>query len=209
VTEVVVVTVQYRRLNEERLMIIEEIQNLDGFHDFLSPKALHNLQVAADNGPVVILNASISRCDALAVTSSGVKHVALSKITPESLHSLVTVLQYASSSDASLPETIFQDVIQQVQNPVNKDVFQKLGRVEVKDNKVEPNVIFSSVLEVLWTKVVQPVISLLNLEVHPAHGLSFSYLILNDVVEIRIAKTLMVVPYWPIFLPSHPCGWYL
>jgi hypothetical protein len=57
--------------------LVEQVRALDGFEDFLRPPRLETLLSAADGGPVVIINVSQWRCDALVVTASGVTVVEL------------------------------------------------------------------------------------------------------------------------------------
>jgi hypothetical protein len=59
----------------------ERIRRLEGFADFLRPPPLDTLLGAADRGPVVIVNVSRWRCDALVVTSDGVDPVELPGLT--------------------------------------------------------------------------------------------------------------------------------
>ncbi|GGV03479.1 hypothetical protein GCM10010260_45250 [Streptomyces filipinensis] len=64
--------------------LIEEIHGLDGFQDFLAPR-LGTLLPTARSGPVVVLNTSRWRCDALVVTTGGVQAVPLPRLTVESI----------------------------------------------------------------------------------------------------------------------------
>jgi CHAT domain len=57
--------------------LVAQVRALDGFGDFLRPPRLETLLPAAEGGPVVILNVSRWRCDALVVTTSGVEVVEL------------------------------------------------------------------------------------------------------------------------------------
>ena len=57
--------------------LVGQVRALDGFGDFLRPPRLETLLPAADGGPVVILNVSRWRCDALIVKASGVEVVEL------------------------------------------------------------------------------------------------------------------------------------
>ena len=52
--------------------LVEQIRGLDGFEDFLQPPRLEHLLPAAERGPVVLLNVSRWRCDALIVRPDGV-----------------------------------------------------------------------------------------------------------------------------------------
>ncbi|KIJ36095.1 hypothetical protein M422DRAFT_261643 [Sphaerobolus stellatus SS14] len=55
----------HRALAEQYRKLIEEVRKLDGFECFLKPKTLSNLLPASQDGPVVIVNITESRCDAL------------------------------------------------------------------------------------------------------------------------------------------------
>jgi hypothetical protein len=61
--------------------LVEQVRALPGFADFLRPPALETLLPAAADGPVVIVNVSRWRCDALVVTRDGVEPVALPGLT--------------------------------------------------------------------------------------------------------------------------------
>lgn len=50
---------------------MQQIRAVDGFQSFLRPAPFRELQRAADNGPVIIVNISKNRSDALIVTSEG------------------------------------------------------------------------------------------------------------------------------------------
>ncbi|KAJ7692241.1 CHAT domain-containing protein [Mycena rosella] len=59
--------------------IVREIRGVSGFEEFLRPKKLKDLTATGGPGPIVILNMSSFRCDALIITSasSDVQHVPL------------------------------------------------------------------------------------------------------------------------------------
>ncbi|BCJ76947.1 hypothetical protein CS0771_64910 [Catellatospora sp. IY07-71] len=63
--------------------LVEQVRALEGFEDFLRPPPLKSLLPAADGGPVVILNISRWRCDALIVKTSGVEVVELPDLRQE------------------------------------------------------------------------------------------------------------------------------
>jgi CHAT domain len=68
-------------LARERAVLLQQIRNLPGFTDFLAPPTFSGLQAAAAQGPVVIINVSGYRCDALIVTTSGVHVTPLTRLT--------------------------------------------------------------------------------------------------------------------------------
>ena len=68
-------------LTRQRGTLLQQIRDLPGFADFLRPPAFATLRDAAALGPVVIINVSAYRCDALTVTTSGVRATRLPDLT--------------------------------------------------------------------------------------------------------------------------------
>ncbi|KAG8760118.1 hypothetical protein FRC14_004006 [Serendipita sp. 396] len=73
---------QYRTLATERDELVEKVRSLPNFNDFLRPSKLQRLAEAAKSGPVVVVNVSEMRCDALALASGvdEVVHIPLPKL---------------------------------------------------------------------------------------------------------------------------------
>lgn len=76
-----------RHIRRRRLQAIDQleatlisIRRLPGFERFLLPPRSEDLTVMADEGPIVILNSSRYRSDAIIVASSGIKALALPKL---------------------------------------------------------------------------------------------------------------------------------
>lgn len=63
--------------------LVEQVRRLEGFQDFLRPPPLNSLLDAATGGPVVIVNVSQWRCDALIVTQDGIQVTALPALTAD------------------------------------------------------------------------------------------------------------------------------
>jgi len=59
--------VRYTRLVDDWKAAVEEIRTLDGFSRFLLPPLFSDIQVAARGGPIIVLLASRSSCDAIIV----------------------------------------------------------------------------------------------------------------------------------------------
>ncbi|KAG8760119.1 hypothetical protein FRC14_004007 [Serendipita sp. 396] len=81
---------QYRALAKERDDIVEKVRSLPKFHNFLKPLRIQNLLEATKEGPVIIVNVSLVRCDAL-VLVDGVDeaiHIPLPDLTPERVNQL-------------------------------------------------------------------------------------------------------------------------
>ncbi|KAF8119819.1 CHAT domain-containing protein [Boletus edulis] len=67
-------TDRHRKLSIERDKLLQEIRRLPGFKRFLLPKDFSQLRASAHSGPVVMLNAAETRCDAL-ILLADVDHV--------------------------------------------------------------------------------------------------------------------------------------
>lgn len=61
--------------------LLAEVRSLPGFETFLRPPSYEDLLEAATDGPVVTVNVSVWRCDALVLTPDGVEAVPLPDLT--------------------------------------------------------------------------------------------------------------------------------
>ncbi|WP_405463963.1 CHAT domain-containing protein [Streptomyces jietaisiensis] len=73
------------RLDRQLQELLDRARALPGFGDFLAAPRLADLLACAEDGPVVLINVSRFRGDALLVRSSGVTPVALPGVTPEAV----------------------------------------------------------------------------------------------------------------------------
>lgn len=67
-------------------LLPEKIRAKPGSERFLLPPSEAEIQDAAAKGPIVILNASICRCDALIVEKSAIRLLELSHLSQEKIH---------------------------------------------------------------------------------------------------------------------------
>ncbi|KAI0954771.1 hypothetical protein AcW1_006559 [Taiwanofungus camphoratus] len=76
-----------RRAARDWEQLLERVRQIEGFSDFLLPPCYDRLRLAASRGPVVLLNCSKMRCDALILLSPDdlVKRVPLGSITLETV----------------------------------------------------------------------------------------------------------------------------
>ncbi|KAG2156326.1 CHAT domain-containing protein [Suillus clintonianus] len=99
---------RYRRLVEDWNRVVEGIRDIEGFSRFLLPPLFSDLQHAARDGPVVVLVASKSSCDAIIVPHNQPPMNIKLRINLERLQHLVVKLQRASQPQAApkpAPET--------------------------------------------------------------------------------------------------------
>ncbi|KAJ7796292.1 TPR-like protein [Mycena leptocephala] len=133
----------------ERNTLLEDIRRLEGFDRFLLPKAMSELSKAAQGGPVVILNLSDDRCDALALSpgTPDVIHIFLPEFTPE----------HAENLSRSLHGLVH-----------NRGRNERL--LGHREGHLDPEEAFALVLSELWTKLVKPVLNALNITTPRTHN---------------------------------------
>jgi len=159
-------TVHYRHLNNKWQATLGEVQQLDGFEDFLRPNSLAKLKRAAANGPVVILNSSKSESSALIMTLSGVEHVPLPKFTVEIAWMLVKLIQVATSMENfPLAKSQLKALMHHTRSLLEPLYGDDRGSMQATKIAASPDDIFKSVLEILWTSVAEPIIHCLALTV--------------------------------------------
>ncbi len=79
---------------------LAEIQDLDGFGEFMRPPGGAELRAGASGGPVVVFNVGETRSDALLLRSSGIDSVALPDLDAEMLRERVSRFRQAVSAVA-------------------------------------------------------------------------------------------------------------
>ncbi|KAG2145334.1 CHAT domain-containing protein [Suillus bovinus] len=62
---------QYRQISSQWDVVVGKIRQKEGFAYFLNPMPYKELRAAAIAGPVVIINVSVKRCDAIIITKVG------------------------------------------------------------------------------------------------------------------------------------------
>ncbi|KAJ7927660.1 CHAT domain-containing protein [Mycena leptocephala] len=148
---------QRRILNKDWNDTLEVVRKLKDFDNFLLPKSIAKLQMASSNGPVVMLNAANSGCDALVITTEEVKHIPLPDISIKMTQDLGDILRMALSSHGARSGTL-QALLQPIRtNP-------RLKAVRLPTAGHTPNDLFSTVLGMLWFTVARPVIDALDLK---------------------------------------------
>jgi hypothetical protein len=80
--------------------VAEEIRKLEGFSRFLLPPSFSKLQDAARDGPIIVLVASKSSCDAIIIPHKQPPISIQLPTNPEKLVRLVAALQQAIRKDA-------------------------------------------------------------------------------------------------------------
>jgi tetratricopeptide (TPR) repeat protein len=128
----------HRRLAEKWEALLREVRSLEGFDDFLQPQKFSKLMTAAKAGPVAIINAHESRCDALIllVELNEIVHVPLEGFSFDRATELHRDLE-ASISAAG--------VRSRGERHMGRAPFQKVDNLQ-------------RILAELWTGLVKPVL---------------------------------------------------
>ncbi len=126
--------------------LVEQVRQIEGFQDFLRPPPLDSLLGAAAGGPVVIVNVSRWRCDALIVTEGGVHVVPLPGLAADDVAQHTTaflrVLRDGSPADPGLSFT---------------EALQARAR-----SLAERDQVLQSTTEWLWDTIAGPVLTALD-----------------------------------------------
>jgi hypothetical protein len=130
------------------------VRQREGYEHFLQPKHFSELRQVASGGPVVILNASSSGCDALVITQSGVQCVPLPNLELDDVSALHSTLQTSMQF-----------------NRVRCHPSDRASRPVIPGRSPEDQ--FRFVLGELWRLVSLPVVRALHLKVMPS--LLFNY----------------------------------
>ncbi|EDR04555.1 uncharacterized protein LACBIDRAFT_165492, partial [Laccaria bicolor S238N-H82] len=135
-----------RQLTTEWETLVRNIRKVDGMNGFLLPKRVSQLAEAAGSGPVVVLNASKHRCDALILKSNFDKamHIPLHPFTFERAQALQHKLMLMRSKVG-----------------VRQDD-ERAGRVAPAQSLSSD---FPRLLSELWDEVVMPVLQALDIPI--------------------------------------------
>ncbi|WP_165495247.1 CHAT domain-containing protein [Actinomadura roseirufa] len=153
-----------RALAERWDKLVKEVRGLDGFGGFLSPPRLPGLLPAAEGGPVVTVNISRWRCDALLVTRDGARAVPLPEVTLtavaertvaylEALH----LVDWAADDLAAARERYEREG-----SPASVTAYSTAAlALHQAVNRREP--VLAALLEWLWDVIAEPVLTALGL----------------------------------------------
>ncbi|KAJ7452593.1 TPR-like protein [Mycena latifolia] len=131
---------QYHDLAAQRDKLLQQIRGLAGFERFLLPKPISELSPAAKMGPVVLLNTSSYRSDALILIpglGDEVMHVPLPDFTLDQAQHLTEALGSLVSGGVRSSERLSAS----------------------REGSLPPDEEFSRILSVLWMKIIKPVLN--------------------------------------------------
>ncbi|KDQ50725.1 hypothetical protein JAAARDRAFT_550455 [Jaapia argillacea MUCL 33604] len=134
-----------RLLGDQWRACLQEVRGMEGFEGFLLPKAYPDLRHVAAHGPVVILNATDSRFDALIIKAPGT----------EVLHVPLTGFNADTQQQLAKMRALCEDAC-----PLSCGD----RGMRWKDKVKSPETIMKEGLAKLWETVVEPIIRALDLK---------------------------------------------
>jgi hypothetical protein len=120
----------YQRLSAEWNDVVKKIRTVKGFESFLQPTNFQTLRMAAEEGPIIVVNISAKRSDAIIVLFDRPPVlVPLPKATPKSIAKL------ADKTSSATPEkdmkiilkTIWHVIVQPISAALSTDIQLKRG----------------------------------------------------------------------------------
>ena len=116
------------RLARQRTAILDRLRADPGLQDLVGPPRLDELLAAGSRGPVVIVNISEYRCDALILSAGQVRAVPLPRLTRQAVAERVQTLLEAADA---LKSGEVDDVLEWAWDRVVEPVFAELGLTEL------------------------------------------------------------------------------
>ncbi|QLH25940.1 CHAT domain-containing protein [Streptomyces sp. Rer75] len=106
--------------------VVERIRALPDFASFLLPPTLPQLMSEVRDGPVVLVNVSQLRCDALALTPAGVRHIPLPDLTLQDVVEWVDVFVGALDVGQSVANEVLETILGRLWDTIAEPVLTTL-----------------------------------------------------------------------------------
>ena len=149
--------------------LIAQVRALDGFEDFLKPPRLRDLLPAAERGPVVIVNVSRWRCDALIVRRDGVTPHELPGLTlDEAVARADAYLSALSSAEAADLRRLAAQEAQAGETP--RDVARRrlAASRDLEEAHRQVDEMLAGLQGWMWDTIAEPVLDALGYTEAPA-----------------------------------------
>ncbi|MFI8835054.1 CHAT domain-containing protein [Streptomyces afghaniensis] len=114
-------------LADELDAVTDRIRALPGMELFLRPPLLTDLTAQAHEGPIVYVNVSRHRCDALIITPDGVRSRALDRLSEETVSHRVRALHTAFTKGRLAAEQAIHDTLEWLWDTIVGPVLGELG----------------------------------------------------------------------------------
>ncbi|MFH8498871.1 CHAT domain-containing protein [Streptomyces coeruleorubidus] len=114
-------------LADELDAVTDRIRALPGMERFLRPPLLTDLTAQAHEGPIVYVNVSRHRCDALIITTNGVRSRALDRLSEETVSHRVRALHTVFTKGRLAAEQAIHDTLEWLWDTIVSPVLGELG----------------------------------------------------------------------------------
>ncbi|MFC9680260.1 CHAT domain-containing protein [Streptomyces sp. NPDC056948] len=140
--------------------LVEQVRQIDGFTDFLKPHGIDRLLSLGDEGPVVLVNISSLRCDALIITEGQLRVTLLPRVTEKELieqanRYLGSLLDVELATEVMLRDREAFDSGDHSRAAITA---YTTARDELHHALTERETVLASVLEWLWDRIAEPVL---------------------------------------------------
>lgn len=151
--------------------LVKETRRLPDFGDFLLPPRLETLLPAAAAGPIVVVNVSTRRCDALLVTENQVRLKELPRLSSETVteqaNRYLSVLQEAERTAAEAFSAREEANVRGTSEAIRRYAEAQRARV-IAHRAMEQTL--PEVMAWLWDVIAEPVLDTLGFTSPPAPG---------------------------------------
>ncbi|KAI1303461.1 CHAT domain-containing protein [Xylaria venustula] len=121
--------------------IVNDIRRLSGFEDFLRPQQAHELMAAASLGPVVVINVSDHRCDAILIGTEVIQSLRLPDLHHTDIEEQVKLLAAARSHAISSDKrSQMSRMLEWLWEAAVRPVLNALGFLDIPSNGDLPRV---------------------------------------------------------------------
>ncbi|MET9269610.1 CHAT domain-containing protein [Kribbella sp. NPDC003557] len=150
--------------------LLAEIRGLDGFSDFLRPPGMDQLRQAAAGGPVVVVNISRQRSDALIVEADGVRPAiplpaAAYDVTADQAGRYLQVIHDLEAARRTAAEQ--QHPFEHGDLSAGAVHAYQAAAAALHAERIRTERVVLEVLEWLWTAIAEPVLTALGLTETP------------------------------------------
>ncbi|MEE6163444.1 MULTISPECIES: CHAT domain-containing protein [unclassified Mycolicibacterium] len=151
--------------------LVERVRNIDGLDSFLRPPPVRALVAAATHGPIAVLNVNTRRCDALLVTSNGVRGFPLPGLTlDDSAQRLALYLHSLQRFDAAVATVVDARHLAQSQASHRNTLAAHRAGLELASAERDVDAMLTDLQGWLWETVCRPVLDALGLDRPPTAG---------------------------------------
>lgn len=152
--------------------LVDRIRGLDGFEDFLRPPRPERLVPAAEAGPVVVVNVSQWRCNAVIVTTEGVEVQTLADLTADAVGTRTAGYLEALSRVEEAARLAYEawERCWDADRPFAAVASYTAAKESLQDANDGCEQALQDVTGWLWDHVAAPVLDALGLTARPAQG---------------------------------------